>query len=101
MHEESEEQEPDWACRKSPHDGFIGTVPFLLEFMMKTSCRCSPWGLQQRAQIYCCCLMLQQWTAAALPDRGQGLHVAPQHCSYQGQLYRGCCPTRGPARPLS
>lgn len=56
MHEELEEQKPNRVSRKLPCDGFIGTVPFLQEFMLKTSCRCSPRGLQQRAQIYCCCL---------------------------------------------
>lgn len=54
MREELEEQKPNRVSRKLPCDGFIGTVPFLQEFTLKTSCRCSPWGLQQRAQIYCC-----------------------------------------------
>lgn len=46
VHEELEEQKPDRASRKLPRDGFIGMVPFLQEFTLKTSCRCSPWGLQ-------------------------------------------------------
>lgn len=47
VQKELDEQEPNRASRKLPRDGFIGTVPFLQEFMLKTSCRCSPWGLQQ------------------------------------------------------
>lgn len=82
------------ASRKFPRNGFIGTVPFLQEFMLKTSCRCSPWGLQQQAQIYCCCLALEQGAPGGSCAPGLGAVAArgPRGAAATGGLGRGCHP---------
>lgn len=88
MHEELEEQKPNWVSRKLPHDGFIGMVPFLQEFMLKTSCRCSPPGSPAMSPDLLLLSRSEPWSAAALEPGDRGCTHRSQQCSYWGWLRR-------------